>query len=828
MIKTLTVLAYLLSLAGVVSLAFGQTTISGPFSSTATTATIGEIAGQVFKEDTGEALYAASVGVWNAADSTLVTGAASDQDGHFYIDRLVPGEYFVQISFIGYETITTKPFLITEENRNIDLGRIGLTFETGMLEAVVVTAERADVAFEIDRTVYNTKNQISSSGGSATDVLQNIPSVEVDIDGNVSLRGNQNLSVLINGKPSPLKGEFLTSFLQQLPASSIDRVEVIPNPSAKYDPDGQAGALNIVLKKEAELGTSGGITLGGGSNGEYNASGNFNLQKGKLTLFANYGFRRGDRDSEGYNFRENRFLDPLSFVEQDNFGTSNSLSHVINTNVDYALSERSTLSLSGLLSSRSGDGENVNSYAQLGSSRNISGRYDRLNGNESDRLAMDYSLSFRRTIEASKNEFSAEVRYSRSRGDDIDELRQRALTIEGLLSDLTPEIETNEMDNLSNDLTVQVDITRPLGQFRLETGVKGTLRQLDNQFLAESFDYGLDAFLADLNRSNEFLYDERIAAGYGIVSGGLGKFEAQAGVRVEQAMTSFDLTTTNETYDNDYFSVFPSAFLAYNLSQTGQLKASYSKRISRPRTSQLNPFTSFVDPLNLRVGNPQLQPEYIHAFELSFQQITNFGSVSITPYFRRTVDEMQRYKSVDENGVSTLTFRNFDKSDSYGAELIGSMRLGQKLSGFASFNAYKVVTDGSNINEELGNDAISWSTRASATWQVRGGTDVQLFYFYRAPRDVAQGRISSFSMANISIRQKLLQDRASLTLRVSDPFDQMGFQFEVDDDTFYQLGTRKWESQSASLTFTYNFGKPPRRRPEQTRRDDSFDDFGIN
>ena len=807
-----------------------SSTTSGPSVDETRVAVKGQISGVILEQESGTALFSATIGVRSAADSTLVTGAISDADGRFLIERLPIGRYFAVVSFVGYQPFETPVFVIYDANRVVDLGTVSLAFDSAEMEGVEVTAERAEVAFEIDRTVYNTKNQISSAGGSATDVLQNIPSVEVDIDGNVSLRGNQNISVLINGKPSPLKGEFLTSFLQQLPASSIDRVEVIPNPSAKYDPDGQAGALNIVLKKEAEMGSSGGITLGGGSDGGYNASGSYNIQKGALKLFSTYGFRSDDRNSDGFNLRENRYLDPRTFIEQDNFGLRTGTSHLFSLSSDYSLTDKTELSGSALVSSRQGDNQSTNAYAQLDALRDLTSRSSRQSMVVSDGYSMDFSTSFRRILDSSKNETTGEIRFNRSNGGNTDDLSEQLMSLDGASALDLIEQTINELDNRETEISGQTDWIRTLGSFKVEAGAKGTSRSMDNRFDASFFDETIGGFSDDTGLSNRFDYAENVIAGYGIVSTKVGKMEVQVGLRAEQANTTFDLRTTNESFDNSYTSLFPSAFVNYNLAQTKQVKLSYSKRVSRPRTSQLNPFTTFSDTLNLQIGNPLLEPEYIHSVEMAYQQFTQKGSISVTPYYRRTVNQIERFKTLDNaTGISTLTFRNFDKSESFGAEVIGSMRLGSKLSGFASFNAYRIVTDGSSVDASLANDAVSWSSRASATWKVTGNTDVQLFYFYRAPIDVAQGKISSFSVANISVRQKVLKGKGSLTLRMNDPLDKMGFQFELDQASFYQLGNRKWESRSASLTFQYNFGKPPKRAQTRSNQEgvSGFEDVGI-
>jgi outer membrane receptor protein involved in Fe transport len=793
--------------------------------------TIGEINGMILGADTDEPLPTATVAVWSLPDSSLVTGTAAGLDGRFAIARLPSGRYYLQVSFVGYAPFSSEPFLISPDSPSVDLSEIRLKTDSAQLEGIEVVAEREAVAFEIDRTVYNTRDNLAAAGGNATDLLQNIPSVEVDVDGNVSLRGNQNVGILINGKPAPARGDFLTTFLQQISADMIERVEVIPNPSAKFDPEGMAGMINIVLKKDAELGTSGGVTVGGATSGDYNVSGNLNFQRGKLTVFSNYGFRNDDRNSSGFNFRENRFLDPLTFLQQDSEGDRNGMSNLGSVSADYALTERSTLSASALLSNSVNSEESINLYEELGSLRSLNDRYDRLSQGDGNRTNVDLSTSFRRIVEASSDELTAEFRFNRSMNSDDDLFRERQL---GLLDPASLGVrseEINRLDRTESEWTAQVDYIRPIRGLRLETGYKAEGELMDNAFNAELLDPLNGVFVADLNRNNAFLFDQVIQAGYGILSGKAGSFEAQAGVRVERVNTSFDLDTTGETFDNAYSSLFPSAFLAYRPSMTSQVKVSYSKRVNRPRTSMLNPFTSYSDPQNLFVGNPYLLPEYTHALETSYQRFSRTGSLSITPYFRRTVDKMERYKTVEPNGTSTLTWRNFDRSDSYGAEIVGSLRLGSKLSGFASFNAYRVVTDGSNVDGDLSADALSWSSRANLSYKVRDGLDIQAFYFYRAPTDVAQGRISSFSVANFSVRQKLMNDKASLSLRVSDPLDRMGFRFEVDNNDFYQLGTRKWESRQASLTFTYNFGQAPKRNQQRRPDEGGMDmggDMGIN
>ncbi|RMF57021.1 MAG: TonB-dependent receptor, partial [Bacteroidetes bacterium] len=511
-----------------------------------------------------------------------------------------------KVTFVGYKPYVSEALALTRQAPRADLGDIRLVPDTAQLEGVEVTAEREAVTFAIDRTVYNVKDQPVSLGGSATDVLQNVPSVEVDGEGKVSLRGNQNVAILINGKPAPVRGDFLPAFLQQIPSSMIERVEVIPNPSAKYDPDGMAGILNIVLRQDAELGLGGGISLSAATGDKYNASGNLTYQKGRLTLAGSYGYRNDQRENGGYNFRENRYSTPLTFLEQNSDGLRKNTSHLVNLSADYGLSDRNTLSASAMLSTGDGRNRDRNVYEQLDDRSTMTGGFDRITTGDGNRFNMDYRLTFRRVVEPSTNELVAEVRFNREADDDFNTYTQHLFDEAGMPLDEPSLLQHNDLTSRENEWTFQVDYTRPLGGLKLETGLKSTLRRLDNDFFSETYDPDQKRFVPDVDLNNEFVYDEQVHAAYGILSGGVGRWEAQAGLRAEQALTDFNLETTGETFDNDYFSLFPSVFVAYKLADTRQVKLSYSKRIQRPRTRMLNPFPRLNDPLNLFVGNPRL------------------------------------------------------------------------------------------------------------------------------------------------------------------------------------------------------------------------------
>ena len=353
----------------------------------------GQITGTVVNAANGEPLYSASVEIRRPGNNALVTGAITGQNGTFRIDGLRPGQYAVRITALGFAT-QNRTVNITPADLQVQLGEVRLAASAVELEALTVTTERRAASLAPDRNTYDVQNMPAATGGTASDVLRNVPAVEVDIDGKVSLRGNENVVVQINGRPSPMRGEQLGAFLAQLPANMVSQVEVIPNPSAKHDPEGMAGIVNIVLRENTDLGVSGGFTVGGGTTGQVNLSGNVGYQKGPLTLFANYGFMRDEREITGFLYRENRYLDPLTFLEQDTEGAFSPLSHSLNLSGEYKLARRDAISTNLVFSNRASERESLALYREMDFGRDVTGRYQRLTEADDDDLTLDYALTY--------------------------------------------------------------------------------------------------------------------------------------------------------------------------------------------------------------------------------------------------------------------------------------------------------------------------------------------------------------------------------------------------------------------------------------------------
>jgi ferric enterobactin receptor len=763
----------------------------------------------------GKPVGTAQIAVWSAADSSLVTGAVARPDGTFRIDGLRPGRYYLKVSALGFSTATTATVAITPQAREADVGAVRLATGAVLLEGLTVTAEAAPAGFAPDRNTYSTRDMPSTAGGNATDVLQNVPAVEVDQDGKVSLRGNQNVAVQINGRPSPMTGDQLGNFLRQLPANMVDRVEVIPNPSARYEPEGMAGIINIVLKQNADLGLSGGFIAGAGTGGRYNGSGNLGWQAGDLTLFGSYGFRKDERESSGLNYLE-RFATggttPISVLDQDITGLGDMTSHIFNGSADYKLGARDVVSSTAMLSMGDHGNETRNDYLELDAARNPTRRYMGENLLGFNDRTMDGTLSWKRTITPQRHELSTELRFNRNNHDIENRLSEQALTVTGGdAADATPLLQNLMTESVISTLSFQADYTRPFAErTKLETGYKGTRRALENELGVTEFDYGTGAWVDNTLRSNAFDYDETVHAGYAVLNQGVGKVDLQAGLRVERTDREFFLKNTGETYPRGYWSFFPSGLASYSIDDQQQLRLSYGRRIQRPDTRILNPFGFNEDQRNRFVGNPQLDPEYTHALELAYQRSLPFGSFQLTPFFRRTEGAIRRIREFRADTTIT-TFANLETSDSYGADANASVRLG-KVSGFASVSAFRQVTAAGSVGDNFSSDGFGWSARVSGNVTVTPRLDLQGFVMYRAPMDVEQGRMGSFVMSTLSLRQKVMGDKGSISLRVVDPLNRMGMSMQTTDPLYYQLNERRFGARAAYLTFSYNFGQQPRLR----------------
>jgi len=786
----------------------------------------GTLSGRVVDGTSQEPLPDATVALWNRTenDSTLVTGTVTGPEGGFSFTDVAIDSYVLRISFVGYTTRyfpDTRPAQAEGEG---DLGTLRLARKTTQQEEVEVTADRPAARMETDRNVYETSNRALNAGGTARAVLEDLPSIRIDLDGSISYRGNESVSLHINGEPASLQGQSLVSYLESLSADAVRRVEVIPNPSAKYEPEGMSGIINIVLRRDLEAKWNGGITLGGerSSNDRYggNGSANVGFQAGGWRLVGSYSHRReGEEDADSRLVEQLNGSGPSSWVDQNGFEEELERSHSLRTDVDYNVAEGTSLGLEASLNIGRDEEDGRSEYWEyLGdrTSENLQDRYVRILDNLSSDERLDGRLDFDHNF-SEDHTLSAQVRYDRDFETEDGTYNVFGYQDGSRLNDPRGR-EHDVVNEDEQDGSLEIDYTRPLGAFSLETGYKGTLRRLDSDQTYEIFQNGQ---LSE-ERGTVFTFDELIHAAYGTLSRGFGDFQAEVGLRAETVHTTFDLSSDDEVTNSSYVSLYPSAFLTYKPNQKRQVRLSYSKRVDRPGLWDINPIEDNENPTFIERGNPGLDPEYIHSFELSMTQRWNVASVSVTPYLRHTVNEIEevrRRETINGEEVIVRQAQNLSTSTSYGTELITTLNLGDRLEGTVSGNIYRSVTDGSNLTTDLSQDAILFSGRANLRAKLRDGLQLELGQYYRPARDIPpQGRIDPFTSTEVALQKSLFGGDGSLTLQVDDLLDNTQMNMWYRDRDIYQESMMQWGSREFSLTFQYNFGSGPRN--DRGGRDD--------
>lgn len=774
---------------------------------------VGEIRGKVLDAEGKAAIGSASVAVYSKANQ-LVAGALTRQDGTFRIEGLAPGAYLVKVTMIGYDAHTSADLLIAPNAPRAQTGDIALARSPIKLTGVEVNAERA-VVIAPDRNTYRARD-IAPAASNATAILEATPSVSVDADGKVSLRGNENVVVQINGRPTPMRGAALAGYLKQLPAATIDRIEVVPNPSAKYDPDGMAGILNIVMKQGVDLGRSFGLNLSGSTNNMYNGSANFGYQAGSVSALLTYGYNSMAQQIAGVNDRTRLGAQrvPLAYTEQDIDGTAANQGHNVNSTLDYRLSKTNVLYTSLLANRRTVDDESLTGYDELGRDRNVLAQYDRSREQNNRNWMVDGALGLRHVVTPLKNELTTEVRFMRQDDDENNALARMLGT-----STQPFELQSDALDALTNSLVGQLDYTRAFGKSsKLETGIKGNARWMNRDFQVRKDALG-DGNWIDSDLSNAIELDETINAAYAVLSQARGKLELQAGLRAEYATRDFSLDGVN--YPHDYASLFPSALASYKLNDKSQAKLSYSRRVRRPGTQELNPFPSFFDVNNVFMGNPELDPEYTHAIEAGYQRSGRYGSLQLAPFYRYTTNiigvDINTADTLANREVTTISFRNLAHRASWGTDLNGTFRLG-KFQALTGFNVFKIVTDGGS-ESALSNEGVTWMARINGTYNFSPNTMVQAMYNYRAPMVIERGKFNAQHGANFAARQKI-NNQTSVMLRVNDPFKTMRFRVNVGDDNVLQFTERHFNSRGVFLSLQYNVGQTPRikQRTEEVQQ----------
>ncbi|MCU0434479.1 MAG: TonB-dependent receptor [Bacteroidia bacterium] len=782
---------------------------------------IGKVIGIVLDTAGSTALEYVTLTAYSLPDSAFSGGGITDKNGQFQIP-LPAGRFYLRISFIGYNTRFSKSFLITPQATQADLGRIYLNSGAKQLNAVEVSDARSDYSNSIDKKVYDVNQNITNTGGTATDILQNIPSVAVDMDGKVSLRGSENVTILIDGRPSGITGADRQAALQQVPASMIDRIEIITNPSARYDAQGMAGIINIITKKDAKQGLNGSVTLGQGSNGKYNGALNLNNRMKKANLFANYNWRSEDRWMQRQGEQHTFTADTNFYFTNGGRGLNNDASHFGKIGADFYLNAYNTLSVSGGFNYKTNRNNDSITYSFLDADRLYFAGFDRIIAERQKSLGTDWTLDYAKAFPGSQRKLTGSGSFSYVDRQDRNEFRNS-------LSDELP-YQKNNADNIFATGVAQIDYTHPLNDsLRFETGVKYSLRNYDNN-QAVLFTDGIGGYVNDTRYSDNFIFNEHIYAAYVQAAMHRGKFDFQAGVRAEQTQLTGTSTSTTSDFVNNYFGIFPSVSVRYSVKPGYDWQVSYSRRLNRPGNGQLNPFVDISDSINLRSGNPFLQPEYINSAELNLSRTFENGiSISGTAYFRHTTDLINMVRIYNINtGIALIRPINFTSGNNFGIESVFRMPLPKRKGNvMLTLSGFRNQINGENLEAGLQSEALNWSGRLILNYRILPQTNLQVTGFYNSPFVQPAGSFIMVGGIDAGIRQDVFKGRGQFTANVSDIFDTKEFRI-FNKLTGYELtAKRKRESRILMISFTWRFGKaeenPQQRRNRPTQ---SMDEGG--
>lgn len=766
-----------------------------------------KISGQVLDTNSRQNLEFVSIRLFSLKDSSVIGGALSDSSGKFDISDIQAKEFFMKLSFVGYETKTINNLQFLENSTELFLGKISLQSSSIQdLSEVKVVGQLDVFKTGIDKKIYNVGEDLNSQGGSASDVLNNIPSVDVDQDGNISLRGDANVIILIDGRPSTLT---LNGGLEGLPANSIERIEVVTNPSAKYDPDGTSGIINVVLKKAKLRGVNGIVSSTIGTGNSFNGTASVNIRTNKINVFANYAYRYND-GFRNFNSQLSRTSSTGSILfEQERPGTHLRKNQNLRIGLDYFISDKQTIgfSLNGALGYQNRFSELNNSF--FDESNYLKNNWLRTSSDISNEENIDINLNYNNELKNKKGEISVAFTSSFGNGDGQGKYDNQYYLKDYKVSGQNPlfqQLSNQQKDQVS---TGQVDYSKVLEKHkaRIEMGLKGiySLENLDtkSQTLNDSTNIYFDDTLANFRYS----YNEQIYSAYAIWGQQIGKFKYQAGIRGEYAQQIPYLIDDDLKIVNDYFNLFPSAHIRYDLNKKRELSLSYSRRIDRARSHQLNPFSDYSDPLNLRVGNPYLTPEFINSYDLGYMVEKDKVVFTSSIFYRHSKDVIQRVKFFYTDNVTATTYGNIDESKSYGFELVVNYRPmkfwrntlslnGDRIEYFNSSGEGAFNNSGYNLGIKYSGTVDFWKNTASFQANVR----------YNTPRITSQGKVQPRAAVDIS-GDKRFNTHWSVGFRLSDVFNTQGFRYDFEQENVRQKGEYKWLTRRLYFTVTYKFGK---------------------
>lgn len=779
-----------------------------------------KVSGRVIEAETQQPLEYATIVFFSKRDNKIVTGGITDIKGDFNIP--VPkGLYDVSIEYISYKTkvLPNKQF-----DSNTNLGTILLELDFEALDAVEVIAERTTVEIKLDKKIYNVGKDLTVRGGTVSDVLDNVPSVSVDVEGNVALRGNDDVRILINGKPSGLVGLNSAEALRQLPAEAIERVEVITSPSARYDAEGTAGILNIILRRSKLQGLNGALTLNTGFPFQAGVSANINYRTGDLNFFNTTGYNY--REIPGNSFTNTEFFngdDPSSFLREERDFDRIRKGLSTNMGVEWYVNDYSSITTSLVYRNSDNESNTENYIDELNANGDLVNRTIRLDPEFEDDKTIQYNFNYDTQFKGnSQHKLTFAFQYEDSNETEASLINQNGIDVENVLT-----------DENQNEILLQADYVQPIGaDGQFELGYRGQFQDLDTDYIVEFSDDG-NTFVNNTDLSNNLNFIQHVNAFYTQYGNKLGdKFSFLLGLRVEDTRITIDQVTSDDFEKKDYTQLFPTANLGFEITEDESITLGYNRRIRRPRSRFINPFPSRSSASNLFQGNPDLDPSISDAFDIGY--LNRLGKLTLngSVYFQHATDvfsfvSLDTGTTVEIGGTQVPVIKrtpvNLATNDRYGGEITATYRPNRKFNVNANFNIFQSITKGDFEGQNFDAENLSWFARVNAKYTLPGNIDWQTRLFYRGPSETAQSKNKGIFSTDLAFSKDLFKEKASLAFRVSDVFNIRKRKSESFTPTFQGVSEFQWRERSFNLSFTYRFNQKKKQNRGERGGDDDIE-----
>ncbi len=771
----------------------------------------GTIRGRIVESEFEVPLQYANVILYSARTKEQVTGAMAVKEGLFELKGIRPGRYYLEVKFIGYYMKTIEDITLRPPNMDVDLGTIALEQAMLPVEEIVVEAERPAIEFKIDRKVINVGKHYTATSGTAVDVLENVSSVTVDVEGNVSLRGSENFTVLIDGRPTILEPN---EALQQMSASQIETIEIITNPSAKYDPDGLSGIINIVTKKREPNGSSGIVNVMAGLDDKY--GGDFLVQyrrKGyNLLLGADYkrNTYSGEMESESRTYGDTDTM----IVRSDGEPSRTRERYGVRAGIELFLGQSDVLNIGLRAGGRSFESDSKLDFDEWTSDPDTHIYYTSAEAWERSGPFYSVNLDYHHYFAKKGHEIAAQIDVSKREGEE--DSSNELIDKEGVV---TSGQRTHE-EGPGRPIRMKMDYTLPLsGEKRFEAGYQSRIGRSED--ITEYYEY--DTVLGEYVFRPEFSHsiDKRqdIHSLYSLYLDEVGPFGYQVGVRGEYTYRLIELVGEGESFEIDEWDVFPTAHVSYEDSSGNQVVASYTRRIERPRMWYLEPFITWSDAYNVRQGNPSLEPEYIDAYEIGYQRYFGPNLFSIESYYRVTHNKIERVRSVYAENVLLHTVENVGKDYNFGAEMTVNINQLAWWNLNLMGNVYDYRVEGTLYGKPFSRSSFNWTARVNNTFKLGKSTRIQFNGMYNSETVSSQGTRGDFFMTNAALKQDFMNRKLSVTLSVRDMLGTGEHESIAEGPGFYNRRLYTHEAPIFMLTLTCNFNNFKQERDREERED---------